>query len=239
MRLSCARSALLSGVPLHIFVDIATSAPTVFFTVPLLLVAAYWLMVGLGAADIDALDLDMEPIEASGWAAWLAALKVGSVPVTVALSAFIFWGWISGFLLSWLITGLSPTVASSFAAGIGMMALAVVAAAGLTRVSVRPLGPLFATAPARARAELIGESCEITTGRVDAGFGQAQAQLGTDALVFQVRCDRIGNGLVRGGRALIVHFDERREAYIIEPMAADSPAPSAQSQRRSEPIPEG
>ena len=72
---------------------------------------------------------------------------------------------------------------------------------------------------------MIGEACTIRTGRVDDRFGQATCEVGADSFLLQVRCDRLGNGLVRGGRALIVHYDERREAYVVEPLAAvDAPA---------------
>jgi len=37
-------------------------------------------------------------------------------------------------------------------------------------------------------------------------------------LEIPVRCDRTG-ALVRGHRALIIDFDEAREAYVVEPSA--------------------
>lgn len=162
-------------------------------------------------------------------------LRLGKVPLTVSLSAFVFWGWITGFLLTWayrnlLGVGLLPHMVFSLLA----MALATVVALALMNVSVRPLEPVFQSAPGRRRSSLVGETCELTTGRVDAGFGQAHAMVGGDDMVFQVRCDHPGNGMVRGSRALIVHYDERREAYIVEPLVTASATRSAQAARSTD-----
>jgi hypothetical protein len=265
-----------------VFFDIITSAPTVFFTVPLCLAAAYWALAIVGAVDIEILDgvdgavdgalegidgaldaavdgaLDAavdgaadgmaevadgaEPGDAadaassgSGAFTLLAnVMRLGKVPLTVSLSAFVFWGWITGFLLTWayrnwLGVGLVPHVGFAIIS----MALATGIALAIMNVTVRPLEPVFQTAPGRRRASLVGETCELTTGRVDAGFGQATTQMGGDDMVFQVRCDHPGNGLRRGSKALIVHYDTRREAYVVEPLSAPRTASSATASQAS------
>ena len=53
--------------------------------------------------------------------------------------------------------------------------------------------------------------------RVDGGFGQAEAVVGTDHLLIQVRCDG-ANAPSRGQEALIIHYDDEREAYLVEPL---------------------
>lgn len=146
-------------------------------------------------------------------------LRIGKVPVTVSLTMFCLWGWVTGFLLTWIYRnvygiGVIPHVAFSLAA----MVVAVVFALGITNVAVRPLEPVFKSAPGRKRNSIIGETAQLTTGRVDADFGQATVQIKGDDLVFQVRCDRKGNGLRRGDFVLVVHYDNRREAYVVEPL---------------------
>lgn len=154
-------------------------------------------------------------------------LRIGRVPLTVSLSVFVLWGWLTGFCLTWLyLWGATPVPYALFAVA-SLLATAVVAI-GLTNVSVRPLEPIFKASHGRERGSLIGEQCVVTTGRVDARFGQATTMLQSDDLLFQVRCDT-DNPLRRGDVALIVHWDEARDAFIVEPLAparitSDQPA---------------
>jgi hypothetical protein len=151
---------------------------------------------------------------------WLAnVLRLGRVPVTVSLSAFALWGWVAGFLLTWLFRAYDAGWMSHLVFSVVAMVACVAVSAALTNVSVRPLEPVFRPAPARERASLVGEVCEITTSRVDLKFGQATLQLGTDHLVVQVRCETAG-ALGRGDSALIVHFDPRHDAFVVEPLQA-------------------
>ena len=144
-------------------------------------------------------------------------LRIGRVPLTVSLSAFTLWGWLTSFCLTWLFFWLVSPVSFLVFVIASLLATAVVAAA-LTNVSVRPLEPIFESSHGRERRSLLGEQCVVTTGRVDAHFGQATTTLQSDDLLFQVRCDT-DNPLRRGDIALIVHWDEAREAFVVEPLA--------------------
>jgi hypothetical protein len=97
---------------------------------------------------------------------------------------------------------------------------AVSMAAGVVtaRIVTRPLEGAFRVHAGRSRRTLLGEVVEVTTGRVDARFGQARIALAGDDLVVQVRCDRPDNALHRGSHALIVDYDARREAFVVEPL---------------------
>jgi hypothetical protein len=151
----------------------------------------------------------------------LNVLRVGKVPVTVSLTVFTLWGWLTGFLLTWLyrnVFGIGVLPHTAFA--LGALVFATVVALLLTNVAVRHLEPVFKTALGRTRDSLLGETAELTTGRVDPDFGQAALQIQGDDLVIQVRCDRPGNGLRRGDQVLIVSFDTRREAFVVEPLAS-------------------
>ena len=53
-------------------------------------------------------------------------------------------------------------------------------------------------------------------GDVDKKFGQAEFDDGGAGMIIQVRCDQ-ENKLKKGSQALIVSYDDRREAFIIEP----------------------
>lgn len=189
---------------------------------------------GLDAADgvVDGADADAADTGGIGGLSWLAhALRLGRVPVTISGSVFLLIGWLTSFVLSWALLHPWAGLLSVVVGVVVSLALTVPLALAGTYLSTAPLEPLFRTVHGRRRDSALGEICEVTTGRVDAGFGQATVQLGGDDLVFQVRCDH-PNGLAKGAPALIVSFDPRRDAYVVEPLSPSDVArggPSARS----------
>lgn len=207
--------------------------PAVGYTVFLGFVCLYWVFVILGALDIDALDFDIdadavvegategaaegaaEAMNGAGALGLMNVLSLRNAPVTVVFSFIALFGWVFSIVgIHYL--GLTGW-ARGTVLGIGALALAL----PLTSVVTRPLRPIFRTPSGRRRAELAGESCTVTTGRVDGRFGQAEAHLGNDVLLIQIRCDGAAS-LTKGQEALIIHYDEEREAYMVEPMEESS-----------------
>jgi hypothetical protein len=88
----------------------------------------------------------------------------------------------------------------------------------LSSLAIRPLAPLFVVHNATGNHDLIGKVVTIRTGSVDTRFGEATLQEGGGSdLVLRVRVDEDG-GLGRGDQALIVAWDEEREAFTVAPM---------------------
>ncbi len=234
--------------------DASMQFPTVVFTIGLLIALVYWLFVILGALDIDlfggvddaagamkgAGDAVTGGIKGAAEAATGAAkggaeaLKVspdadlwdwiglGTLPVTVSASAVLMLGW-SGSILAMHYgdTGsLGLALKLLVAAGILLVALPL---AGLL---LRPLRPVFEVKVGKSNRDYVGATCTITTGHVDADFGQATIEdAGGTVLIIAVRCDRPGE-LGRGAKALIIDFDPVRHAYVVEPQADLLPAPA-------------
>jgi hypothetical protein len=164
------------------------------------------------AIDTDAgIDLDVPEL---GLVLKLAvALGVGRVPVTILLTFLVgaAWGisYFSVLLLGSAIGGgaLFGTLvlAGSFVLGLPIMgALA------------HPLKGVFHTKTKTAGRKLVGQVCDVTTGKVTADFGQARLEDGGAGLLLSVRCDE-PNGLRRKSRALIIGFDEETNVYWVEP----------------------
>lgn len=227
---------------MHDLLDILGSLPVLPFAAGLGLSAIYWVVTlasgmdlgtdGLDGAAEGAVDgaLDSAADGAAdaategageGWGDSLLALvgpimRLGRVPLTVWLSLFTWWGFLISVVGSAVLQALLPAGNLILEAGaLGFSALAATFLAGL---SGRPLEPIFRTVSGRRRAQLLGETAEVTTGRVDGRFGQARILVGGDELVVQVRCDKPDNGIVRGQAVLVVEFDEGRDAFIVEPM---------------------
>lgn len=148
----------------------------------------------------------------------LSGLGLRRVPITVSASLIVLFGW----LLSMIGTHFAPfyvsATLSKWVIGPLVLVIAFMIAVILTSFVIRPLIPLFETKTAKSRTDYVGSMCTITTGRVDADFGQAKIEDGGDVLVVDVRCDRDSAGLGRGNRALIIDYDRDRLAYLVEPI---------------------
>jgi hypothetical protein len=158
----------------------------------------------------------------------LDALGLTAVPITISLSVIMLLGWIGTLLgmhygggaLSGLGRWLSPLV----------FLLVLVLALPVAGLLVRPLRSVFSLKESKRNRDYVGHTCTITTGQVDAEFGQATVEDHGTVLVIPVRCDR-ADVLSRGARALIIDFDDQREAYLVEPTGdlggADAEPPAA------------
>lgn len=213
--------------------------PTVGFTIGLGIALIYWVFVMLGALDIDLLGggdasgaakgigdalvggakggaeaLKGIKVEAGADGGFWSALGLGAVPITITVSLILLVGWCGSLL------GMHYGAAALGGGWLPFVVLPVVLIVGVlvTSVLVRPLAPLFAIKEGKTNRDYVGHTCTISTGRVDDGFGQATVEDGGTVLVIAVRCDRAGT-LARGDRALIIDFDDARQAYLVEPSA--------------------
>ncbi|MFE4971517.1 hypothetical protein ACFRAR_05290 [Kitasatospora sp. NPDC056651] len=165
---------------------------------------------GHGAHGGHGTDGGSDPHDADHHGGVLDALGLGGVPVTVAVSLLV--------ALAWFVS-LSGTVLTSGApARGGVLVVALVASWVGTRVLVRPLSRLFPQDRPATRGDFVGRVCVIRTGRVTAGFGQAEvtAEDGSTAIV-QVRTAEPEPGLTAGRTALIFDYDAEGEHFLVAP----------------------
>jgi hypothetical protein len=103
-------------------------------------------------------------------------------------------------LLSWLVLLAAPILALP-----------------LTVVAVRPLSRVFVEKRVTSRSDLIGKTCVVRTGKVTEVFGEGTLEDGGAGLVVRVRVDG-DQALRRGDQALIVEWDAKRDAFVVEPL---------------------
>lgn len=193
--------------------------PVVVFTIGLGIVLVYWLFVLLGALDIDLLG-GGDHGDAGGHDAHgdgvLAKLGLGVVPVTITVSFIMLVGW-TGSLLLMHYLGHVPGV--KYAVLPGML----IAGMLVTSVLVKPIAPVFRIREGKTNREYVGHTCTISTATADEQFGHASVEdAGGTTLDIPVRCDGTAK-LVRGDKALIIEFDEARQAYLVEPVSSILP----------------
>ncbi|WP_026423154.1 hypothetical protein [Actinokineospora inagensis] len=179
----------------HILVA-AFSFPAVVFTFLLVVVAGYWLLVGLGLSTVDAVG-----------AADPEAFGLGRVPLSVALSLVVAIAWgvsVAGDLL------LSPVKPSPLLPGALVLAVALVSALAAVRFLVPVLNRALPDP-----LELAGTDCVVRSGRVDRVFGEAEVTT-ADGQVVVVQVRQAGQSPLRtGAHATIVEYDPRGRFFWI------------------------
>lgn len=207
--------------------------PTAIFTVLVGLVVVYWLLFLVGTLDLDALGGADGAVEgamdagldgaadgaldgaaegaAEGAAGVLHALKLRSVPATVALSFFALIAWVTSYVLRGWLDSLLPTWLTVLA----VLIVSVVVGVLGTSLAVRPFAKLFVDHRVTHLKDLVGRVVTITTGRVDERFGQARCDT-ADALILEVRARR-GSALSCGDAALLIDYDPDHRTFMVEP----------------------
>jgi Protein of unknown function (DUF1449) len=175
------------------FIEAALSFPTVLLTPLLILVIGYWIVVIAGGAD---------PEHGPGDTALLGV----PLPLFVSLLVALAWfGTLAGSewharLPLWIV----PIAA-------------LLAAAVVTRLIAIPLRRLLPDGPDASRADFVGLTCVIRTGRVTGTFGQAEVHAadGSSAIiqVRQAGADQLSAGTV----ALIYDVDSEGEFFWVVP----------------------
>jgi hypothetical protein len=181
------------------FFEAVLSFPAVIFTPLLIVVIGYWLLVVVGGADPDG---DAE----SGGS--LGFLGFGGVPAPVALSLLIAFAWFAALAGGELLGGVPGAL---------VVVGALVVAWVVTRFAVLLLRRFLPTGAEPSRADFVGLTCVVRTGRVTATFGQAEVHApdGSSAVV-QVR--QAGNDELRAGTVAVLYdFDADGEFFWIVP----------------------
>lgn len=226
--------------------QLATSFPSVIYTVLLGVVLVYWAFVIAGVVDLDSadpaaaakgamegatkgvleghvaadgdfdVDIDGDGHEAGVLAALMSALRLKRVPVTTVLSLLVTFSWLASVVAMQIVTRVLPNFGEALLAWVVLFA-APLLALPLTMLAVRPLARVFVEKRVTSRADLIGKTCVVRTGKVTEGFGEGTLEDGGAGLVVRVRVDG-GKPLSRGDHALITDWDPERDAFVVEPM---------------------
>ncbi len=175
------------------FIEAALSFPTVLLTPLLIIVILYWVVVIAGGADPEHGHVHGDLL---------------GVPLPFFVSLLVALGWFG--------TLAGSEWHASFPLWVVPIA-ALVAAAIVTRLLAIPLSRLLPTGPVASRADFLGLTCVIRTGRVTGTFGQAEVHAadGSSAII-QVR--QAGeDDLSAGTVALIYDVDSEGEFFWVVP----------------------
>jgi hypothetical protein len=208
------------------------------FTVALILVLGYWLLVALGAlggpapdgdlevngdAHIDH-DVDLDTMhhhveghhhghqgDGGGWYGnVLKFVNLGEVPVMVILSVLILSMWALGIFANAYWTGNSSILKALFLAG------NLAASAVITRYATMPLKPLFRILNKQydEKVELIGQHCRVVS--LQATPKSGQAEISTTGVPITINVRTLNDAtLNKGDLAVIVREDPGSRIFFI------------------------
>ena len=161
------------------------SFPTVLFTPLLIIVVAYWAVVAAGGVELD------------------AGVALGGLPAAIPTSlliAFAWFGCLAGAVF------LPPWVA---------LLAALVLAWLVTRLATVLIRRFRSAGAEPSRADFVGLTCVIRTGRVTRTFGQAEVHAGDgSSAIVQVR--QTGEDDLRAGMVAVLYdFDPDGEFFWV------------------------
>lgn len=200
-------------------IELFFSWPTLPFSVLLLAVTGYWLLVIAGAFDIELFDfdIDLDPgLDGNeSFLDWgLVGLKwfnLGDVPLMIWVSAFALSACILSNVFDRNLT--DPTSQDIVISVLRTAFIAVFAAKLLTQ----PLkGKLKHVEPNRIE-EMIGKTCVITTSEATPEFGQARYEAEGAPLMLNVRT--VEGAISKGQIAQIVDYSHEQHLYYVRPQS--------------------
>lgn len=189
------------------------------FTVLFGFVFLYWLLVIVGALDVDAVDFDLDfDADAEGGGRWGHAaarfFHADEGPFMAIVSLLIVFMWVSAMLLNYYFNpGHSWWLA-------GLLAIPnFVASVVATKAIVLPAHCLirrFRCSEEPAEVPLLGKICRVVTSRADAESGQAEIEQTGMPIKINVRTADEAEALRKGDCAVIYSEDTEKNLYFIK-----------------------
>lgn len=193
------------------FLESCFSPLTLPFTALLALILLYWLFLIIGAVDLEFLDSlvpDVDVDEGGGvFGPLLHWLGIGSVPVMIMLSFFIFFGWAIS-----LIANAAVNADGSPIVGLLLLLPNLAVSLFLAGLIARPFGRLFKP---ETHQQILYSVGVATTSTVTADFGQVEIPARGAPIVINART--VGDTVLhRGDKALVYDQDNDKGIYFVE-----------------------
>lgn len=201
---------------MNAFLHTVLTFPTLPWSVLLAVSAAYWVLAATGLLHHSGSDAGHHAGDAashSEGAGMFARIGLGGVPVTVALTALAFTGWVlTYFVHLLLLAGLPDGVRVLL--GLVTLVASVIVGVLVTSQLLRPLRMLGARLGSAAPRSLAGRVGTVTSAHVDERSGRMSVEDGGAGLVLEVRTTPPDRPL-RGQRVVILSHDRATHTYLI------------------------
>jgi hypothetical protein len=203
-----------------------TTFPVVVFTFLLMIVLFYWLLAMAGMVDIDVLDIEIETdFETevsinpdaeglSGIAGFMLNWGLTGVPITVVISLLIVTSWLICYVATSHIFSYIPIGIIRYALGAALIFVCFAVSIPITALSIRPFKGLFIAHTAVKKDALVGQSCEVTTGKVNEEFGQALLEDGEAGIILAIRAPT-EKQIKKGDNVILIEYIRESDCYNV------------------------
>lgn len=197
------------------FFHVAVSPLNLPFTVLLILVVLYWLIVILGAVDMDIdaewmPDVDIDDPGLTG--SLLQLLHIGDIPVMVILTLMVMIAWCFSLLANYY---LNSSQSLWIAAGllIPNAILSLFVTAFFIRIIIKIFGPL--DVEDKEEQKIIYRVGVVITSEVNPTFGQVEIRTKGAPITINARTPE-GSILVKGEKALVFDEDKEKGVFFVD-----------------------
>ncbi|OPZ88733.1 MAG: hypothetical protein BWY74_03013 [Firmicutes bacterium ADurb.Bin419] len=180
------------------------------------IVVLYWIIVIIGAIDIDFFDFDLDlpdgDIVSNPFYEFLGFLNIGDIPFMLVLSVFSLSFWIIAMSIS-----VSSFVSAMWISAVLLLPNLVVSLF-ITKVVTYPLKGLFrgilkdTESEIKIEGQLCTLLCDITYGRL----GQAEIDRVGSSILINVKIDDEQENMYKGDKAFVIKKDSDKDCYIIK-----------------------
>lgn len=219
------------------------SPPMLLFTVMLLIVLLYWIVVICGMIDIEILDfgdvdLDLdvdidgavediaegagEAIEgasntASTMQTILGFLNIGTVPVTIVISVVVFQMWVMAYLANMFLPNFLKNLVPLLVFAAVLFILLFIVSLFIAGFTTRPFKNIFKIHTTHGHGHLVGKICKVKTSNVTPSFGQGEIVVKNSHLLLSIRAEE-KNDLKKGDEAVILKYNSDKDTYNVKEM---------------------
>lgn len=225
---------------MEVFVKVATSFPTVVYSVLLLVVTVHWLLSALGILELDALDgLLPDDIGADGLhgahgmhghgahgahghhagdhgstGGVLMKFGLHGVPVMVVFTIIAIVGWTFCYFVDLHVLSTMPEGIAATLAATATMVGGLLLSIPVARMVLTPVRRLLRRYEPVTQRPLLGRYAEVRSPEITQTHGTAWVDDGGAGLILQVRADMPGR-FVRGDRVVLIEYLEEQNAYRV------------------------
>lgn len=200
----------------------AVAAPNIIPTALLIFVLVYWIVVILGAIDVDSIDIDVDmetDVDGEISVSWLnhvlAFFNLGQLPFMVFMTFLIVPMWAISVMTNYYLEN------QSFMLSLVLLVPILIVSAFIAKFATQPFVKLFSHLDSNydQRERQIGKICTLMTNATNIKAGQARINTSGAPLLLNVVTDD-GVNLFSGDTAIVLEYIPDSNVYLIEPYIA-------------------
>lgn len=203
-------------------IEAAFQWPNTIPSVLMTMAVTYWVLVIIGALDIELFDFDFDgdgDVDGDGLTGVsglglvvLRALNIGQVPLMIWGSVFAIAFWLTSMLL-WDFWD-NPETSSQWVGGSLLLLRNVVVAAVIAKLVTNPMKKWFRIDRGLRPEQMIGERCELTTPLRPGATGQARFQTSAAPRLLNVRIQK--GDLAKGDVVELTGYEPETKTFWVK-----------------------